>query len=110
LDWKWVKETAFGPLNLSHETFWKLQPSEFIELYEGWLWRENRRIDEIKELNEMEMRRMSILASWLTAPHYRKPKKPTDFYNPDKKKPKPKTTPDESKRMVLALTKEMGVR
>ncbi|MBW3114186.1 hypothetical protein KYJ26_20170 [Bacillus sp. MCCB 382] len=110
MDWKWIKEVAFGPLNLSHESFWKLQPFEFLELYEGWKWREDRRIEEIKELNEMEMRRMSILASWITAPHFRKPKKPTDFYNPNANKEKPKTTPEESKRMVMLLSKEMGVR
>ena len=109
MDWKWIKETAFGPLNLSHETFWKMTPSEFIERYEGWKWRENYEVEKVKAMNELELTRLSILASWITAPHVKKPKKPTDFYNPNKKKEKKKTTPQESKRVVEELSKEMGV-
>jgi hypothetical protein len=109
LDWKWIKEIAFGPLNLSHDVFWKLTPSEFLELYEGWQWRENRRINELKDLHELELTRLAILASWITAPHLKKPKKPTDFYDPNKSKEKKKTTPAESKRVVDELSKELGV-
>jgi hypothetical protein len=112
LDWVWIKEIAFGALNLSHIVFWKLTPSEFLELVEGWQWRENRRIDEIKSLHELEMRRLSILASWVTAPHLgKKTLKPTDFYDPDKiNKDKKKTTPQETRKMMEKLEKQMGVK
>jgi hypothetical protein len=59
-------------------------------------------------MNEIEMRKLSVLASWLTAPHVRKPKKPTDFYNPNKTKEKPKTSPEKTKRMIDDLENEMG--
>ncbi|MDP1419229.1 hypothetical protein Q8G35_12490 [Peribacillus simplex] len=60
-------------------------------------------------MHEIEMTRLSILASWLTAPHLKKPMKPKDFYNPDKKQTPQKTTPDESKHILDELQKEMGV-
>jgi hypothetical protein len=110
LDWEWSKETAFGPLNLSHDVFWKLTPGELIDLFNGWQWRENRRIDEIKATHELEMQRLSVLASWITAPHLKKPKKPTDFYDPEKSnKPKKTTTLEESQKIVDKLAKQMGV-
>ena len=110
MDWKWIKETAFGPLNLSHETFWKLTPAEFLELVDGWKWRENYEAEKIKALNDLELTRLSMLASWVTAPHLKKPAKPSDFYDPKKaNKEKKKTTPQESKRVVDDLSKEMGV-
>jgi hypothetical protein len=108
LNWKWIKEIAFGALNLSHSTFWKLTPAEFLDLYDGWQWRENRRFNEIKELHELEMQKLSVLASWITAPHLKKPMKPTEFYDPNKKKENVNTTPEESKRIVEELGKEMG--
>lgn len=57
------------------------------------------------------MRRLSVLASWLTAPHLKKPMKPTDFYNPERlEQNKKKTNPEESRRMIEKLEKQMGVR
>jgi hypothetical protein len=88
-----------------------MTPAEFIDLYNGWLWRENRRTEEIKALHELEMRRLSVLASWVTAPHMKKPKQPTDFYNPEKlNKEKPKTNPEKSKKVIEELEKQMGVK
>jgi hypothetical protein len=56
------------------------------------------------------MREFSVLASWLTAPHVKKPKSPTDFYDPEKlNKEKKKTSPEESRKMVDNLEKQMGV-
>ena len=60
-------------------------------------------------MHDLEMRRLSILASWITAPHYKKPKKPTDFYDPDKNTEKKKTTQEESQRVMSDLAEEMGV-
>ncbi|MED3691307.1 hypothetical protein P4534_21305 [Peribacillus butanolivorans] len=60
-------------------------------------------------MHEIEMTRLSVLASWLTAAHLKKPMKPKDFYNPDKKQTSQKTTPEESRRILDELQKEMGV-
>jgi hypothetical protein len=88
-----------------------MTPAEFIELYEGWQWRENRRLEEIQSLHELEMRRLSVLASWITAPHLKKPRQPTDFYNPDKiNQEKTKTNPEKSKKVIEDLEKQMGVK
>jgi hypothetical protein len=118
LDWKWIKEIAFGALNLSHEVFWKLTPSEFLDLYDGWLWRENRNVEEQKSLHDIRMREYSVLASWITAPHVKKPLKPTDFYDPDKlaklksinEERKQLQTPEEKKSMFDNLEKQLGVK
>jgi hypothetical protein len=88
---------------------WELTPAEFLDLYEGWKWREERRIKEIQGMHELRMIEFSVLASWLTSPHVKKPLKPTDFYDPNKSKEKKNTTPEESKRIVNDLSKEMGV-
>jgi hypothetical protein len=62
-------------------------------------------------MNDLELRRLSILASWITAPHVKKPLKSTDFYDPDKlEKSKKKTSPQESKNMIDNLEKQMGVK
>jgi hypothetical protein len=87
-----------------------LTPSEFLELYDGWQWREDRRIDEMKASHELRMREYSVLASWLTSPHLKKPMKPTNFYNPEKSGNKRKTTPEETKRVIDNLEKQMGVK
>lgn len=110
MDWEGLKQIAFGPLNLSHEQFWKLTHGEFLELYEGWKWRENRRVEEEKAKHELEMRRLSVLASWLTAPHLKKPRRPTDFYDPDRKKEKRTTTPEQTRQIIAELSEKMGVK
>ncbi|MDF2902366.1 MAG: hypothetical protein K0S25_4 [Bacillus sp. (in: firmicutes)] len=111
MDWEFVKEISFGALNLSHDTFWRLTPSEFLDLYDGWQWREDRRLEEIKASHELRIREFSVLASWLTAPHVKKPPKPTDFYDPERRpENRRKTTPEESKRMIDQLEKQMGVK
>lgn len=86
-----------------------------MDLYEGWKWREEYRIEEKrKELeltHDLELRRLSLLAHWLNAPHMgKKNPKPTHYYDPDKKeKPKKKTTQEESQRVLDELAEEMGV-
>lgn len=62
-------------------------------------------------MNDLELRRLSLLASWMSAFHLKKPVKPTDFYNPEKlEKSKKKTSPEENKKMLDNLEKQMGVK
>jgi hypothetical protein len=56
------------------------------------------------------MREFSVLASWLTQPHVKKPMKPTDFYNPERSKEQRKTTPEKTKKMISMLEEQMGVK
>ena len=87
-----------------------MTPAEFLDLYEGWKWREKRKFEEIELMNDLELRRFSILASWLNAPHYgKKNPKPTHYYDPDKEKKSKKTTQEESQAVVDDLAQEMGV-
>lgn len=97
-------------MQLSHEQLWKLSPAEFLDLYEGWKWREKRKYEELEQMNDLEMRRLSLLANWLNSPHLGKRNpKPTHYYNPDKDKETKKTTQEESQRVVNELAEEMGV-
>lgn len=63
----------------------------------------------MKAMHDLEMRRYSVLASWIIQPHVKKKIKPTDLYNPDKDNQKASTTPEESQRVVDELAMEMGV-
>ncbi|MDQ1003963.1 hypothetical protein QFZ28_004363 [Neobacillus niacini] len=93
---------------------WKLTPAEFIELYEGWQWRENRRVEEIKSMHELRMREYSVLGSWLLSAQVKKTVKPTDLYNPERinklNTEKKTTTPEESKKILDKLEKQLGVK
>ena len=66
---------------------------------------------EIIELqHDLELRRYSLLAHWLNAPHLgKKNPPPTHYYNPDKNKESKKTTQKESQAVVNELAQEMGV-
>jgi hypothetical protein len=70
--------------------------AEFNELQEGWRWREKR-----------EMRRLAQLASWVTAPHVKRPVDPEELIrDPNEKK---KTTPQETAQILSELEDQMGV-
>jgi hypothetical protein len=66
----------------------------------------------------LRLREFSILASWISAPHYKKPLKPTDYYDPEKikqveaiqEKSKKVETPEEKKQMLEDLESQMGVK
>lgn len=39
-----MKKVAYGPLALRPDEFWDLTLKELEELYEGWCWREQKRV------------------------------------------------------------------
>lgn len=97
-------------MQLSHEQLWELTPAEFLDLYEGWKWREEREMKKVEMQHDLELRRLALLAHWLNAPHLgKKNPKPTHYYNPDKDKEPKKTTQKESQAVVNDLAQEMGV-
>jgi hypothetical protein len=38
---------ALGPLNMTHERFYRMTPREFHERLDGWKWRKRRRDEEM---------------------------------------------------------------
>jgi hypothetical protein len=64
-------------------------------LYDGWRWREKR-----------QMQHMAQIASWVTAPHLKRPIEPQVFLG--EKTENEKKTPEENKKMVDDLIKQMG--
>jgi hypothetical protein len=64
-------------------------------LYDGWRWREKR-----------QMQHMAQMASWLTMPHVKKPIDPHEFLG--EKREDKKKTPEENKKMVDDLIKQLG--
>jgi hypothetical protein len=67
-----------------------------LDLYEGYRWRDKRRMQELAQL-----------ASWTTAPHVKRPIDPSKLLKEDK--PKKKTTPEETGKMINQLEKLVGV-
>jgi hypothetical protein len=73
--------------------------AEFLELYEGWEWRDNRVSEQ-----------MANLISWVTSPHVKKPIPPEKILNrKPKEEAKKKTTPEKTKNVVEELMQKMGV-
>jgi hypothetical protein len=118
LDWEWIKQIAFGALNLSHDVFWKLTPKEFLELYDGWKWRQKQHYEEMKVLQDSRLREYSLLASWIISPIIGKRVKATDLYDPERIKQiaqiqensKKIETPTDKKMMLEELEAKMGVK
>jgi len=45
-DWlEWAEPLAYGPLNLKPQEFEQLQPSEFLQLWDGYIWRKENNED-----------------------------------------------------------------
>jgi hypothetical protein len=63
-------------------------------MLQGWHWRDKR-----------EMQRLATLASWVTAPHLKKPISPEELLS--EKKERQKTTPEESRAVVEEMASEM---
>jgi hypothetical protein len=97
LDWKGIKQLAFGPLNLSHEQFWSLTIAEFNDLVEGYVWREER-----------QMERMAQLAVWITAPHLKKPWTVEKLLGKKKETEQPKITPEDKKKLFEEMDAIFG--
>lgn len=95
MDWEEMKRIAYGPLNLMPEQFWSLTYKEFLELVEGYKYR-----------NELEWRKIAQLASWIMAPHLKRPISADKLLGKDKKKKR--TTPEETTRVLDDLMSEFG--
>ena len=100
MDWKGIKQIAFGPLNLSHDELGKLTHSEFLELLEGYEWRE-----------KYHRTMLAIQSRTIMSAHGKKPLDPVKAFKlkDTDKKIKKKTNADESKQVVQDLMEEMGV-
>jgi hypothetical protein len=101
MDWDALKRVAYGPLNLMPADFWSLTFKELQELVEGY-----------KLRNESEWEKYAQLASWITAPHLKRPisaKKLLGTGNEKRSKKDRRTTPEESKSVVQGLMQDMGI-
>lgn len=83
-------------MNLTPEQLGKLTHGEFLDLYDGWKWRERRELEHYAQL-----------AAWVTAPHVKRPIDPRKLLKDEKEKKK--TTPEETAVIISELEKLMGV-
>jgi hypothetical protein len=65
-------------------------------MYEGWKWRKKDSMEELAQL-----------ASWVTAPHLKKPLDPRKLLQPNK--PKVKTTPEKTQKVIADLKNDLGL-
>jgi hypothetical protein len=72
-----------------------LTHGEFLDLCEGY-----------KEREQIEWRKLAQLASWVTAPHVKKPIDPRKLLGSDKEKKK--TNKTETKAVIADLMAQMG--
>ena len=79
------------------EQLGRLTLGEFNKLVKGHKWREKR-----------NMERLAQLASWVTAPHLKKPMDPQKLLKPQGEKKK--ANPNEQKEMLTELMEEMGIK
>lgn len=66
-------------------------------MVKGYKWRERR-----------ELEKMALSASWLTAPHLKRPIDPKDFLKPETKKRQ--VTQEEKERVTREIEEKLGVR
>ena len=83
---------------MAPESLGKLTYGEFLELYEGFKWREKKQREEY-----------AILASWLTAPHYKNPVQPSDYMKTFEDKEKKTVTKEEKERVTREIEERLGV-
>jgi hypothetical protein len=84
---------------MPHE-FWSLTPGEFMELVEGYKWR-----------NERDWEKVAQLAAWITAPHLKKPTTARKLLGKDKdKKARRKVSSNEKRDELASLKRDMGVK
>lgn len=96
MDWAVIKQLAYGPLNLKPDELGRMVYCEFLELLEGYQWREKR-----------ELEKLAQLASWVTAPHLKTPVNPQDLISDPKERKK--TTTEETNEVISSLAEKMGV-
>lgn len=96
MDWDAVERLGFGALALRPWELYQLTLAEFNGMVEGYQWREERKKEHL-----------AVLATWITAPHMKRP------YNVDKllnrkKKEKKKTNKEETADILSELINELG--
>jgi hypothetical protein len=85
----------------------KLTPREFQDMVEGYMWKREMEQDQ-------RMFENSIMASWISMPHMKKPLDASKLFKAylDAKKPKEnkkkKTTEEESKNLLKELVADIG--
>jgi hypothetical protein len=82
---------------LTPKSLGKLTYGEFIDLYDGFKWREKRQLELL-----------ALSAAWVTAPHLKKPIDPNDLLEPMKEKKQ--VTQEEKERVTRELEEKLGVR
>lgn len=97
MDWELIKNIAYGALNLSPEKLGKLTYGEFLDLVKGYKWRERH-----------EMEKLALSASWITAPHLKRPLDPADLLKPESKKRN--VTQDEKEKVTREIEERLGVK
>ena len=95
MPWEEMKRYAYGPLKLMPDQFWELTYGEFLELVDGYRYRD-----------EIEWRKLAQLASWTIAPHLKKPISANKLLGKDQKKKK--TTAEETAQVMNDLEAEFG--
>lgn len=94
-----MQKIAYGLLGLQPLEFWVLTPKEFKLMVEGY---------QMKDKSVWS--KVAQLASWVTAPHLKKPISPEKLLNPEgsrKSKDKAKTTEQESREIIAELEREL---
>jgi hypothetical protein len=52
---EWAEPIAYGPLELQPHEFEKLQPHEFIAMWDGYQWRQEREEDKLAYFTACQM-------------------------------------------------------
>jgi len=68
---EWAEPIAYGPLNLMPGAFEQLQPHEFVDLWDGYKWRQ-----------EQEENRLAYFTACQMSVHTSKPVSPKDLLKP----------------------------
>jgi hypothetical protein len=92
-----VKELAYGPLQLMPGDLGELDYAQLLELLKGYEWRQKQ-----------HLRENALMASWVTAPHLKKPLDPKKLLG--EKKEKEKTTPEKTRKVLYNLEEEFKKR
>lgn len=91
-----MQKIAYGFLKLQPHEFWRLTPKEYQLMVEGY-----------KEYDYTIMQKVAQLASWVTAPHLKRPIPPEKLLGKkDENKGKKRTTPEETKNYLDELEAE----
>lgn len=95
MNWDAIEEVGFGPLALRPVQLYELTLSEFNSLVDGYKWREERHREKL-----------AVLATWITAPHMKRPYKIDKLLG--RKKEKKKTNKEETASILDELIKDLS--